>query len=115
MPGPIAGFKTREVLEICGRGLHSFRSQLNLSSSVHCVTYLNAESVLDLLRLSSNVNECEPLICGGNGAENNGANLVHNHGFRGRGFHSFPFLLNFSLLCPFPLNLRSLCPLYNPN
>jgi len=43
------------------RGLHSFRLQLNLSSSVHRVTQLNHECVLELLNLSSNVNECKPL------------------------------------------------------
>jgi hypothetical protein len=44
------------------RGLHSFRFQLNLSSSVHCVTQLiNPECVLELLKLSSNLNECKPL------------------------------------------------------
>jgi len=32
----------------------------------------------------------------------------------GMGSHSFPFLLNFILLCPFPLDLSSLCPPYNP-
>jgi hypothetical protein len=45
-------------------GLHSFRVQLNLSSSVHRVTQLNPQCVLDLLKLRSNVNECEPLIGG---------------------------------------------------
>ena len=48
-----------------GRGLHSFRFQLNLSSSVHRVTQLNPECVLELLKLSSNVNECQPLHGGG--------------------------------------------------
>jgi len=43
------------------RGLHSFRFQLNLSSSVHRVTQLNPECVLELLKLSSNVNECKLL------------------------------------------------------
>ena len=37
-----------------GRGLHSYRFQLNLSSSVHRVTQLNC--VLELLKLSSIVN-----------------------------------------------------------
>ena len=32
-----------------GRGLHSFRFQLNLSSSIHRVTQLNPECVLELL------------------------------------------------------------------
>ena len=34
-----------------GRGLHSFRFHLNLSSSVHRVTQLNDEYVLELLKL----------------------------------------------------------------
>ena len=51
-------------LAITGRGLHSFRLQLNLSSSVHRVTQLNPDSVLELLELSSNVNECKPLLTG---------------------------------------------------
>ena len=36
---------------------------------------------------------------------------------RGRGLHSFPFPLNFSLHRPYPLNFCSLvlCPPYNPN
>jgi len=44
-----------------GKGVHSFRFQLNLSSSVHRGTQLNPECVLELLKLSSNVNECQPL------------------------------------------------------
>ena len=47
----------------CSRGLHSFRFQLNLSCSVHSVTQLNPECVLELLKLISNVNECKPLCC----------------------------------------------------
>jgi hypothetical protein len=43
------------------RGLHSLRFQLNLSSSVFRVTQLNPECILELLKLSSNVNECKPL------------------------------------------------------
>ena len=43
------------------RGLHSFQYQLNLRSSVHRVTQLNPECVLELLKLSSNVNEWKPL------------------------------------------------------
>ena len=39
-----------------GRGLHSFPSQLNLSSSVPRITDLAHECVLELLKLSSNVN-----------------------------------------------------------
>ena len=49
---------------ITGRGLHLFRFQLNLSASVHRVTQLNPECVLELLKLSSNVNKCKPLITG---------------------------------------------------
>jgi len=48
-----------------GRGLHSFPFQLNLSSSVHIVTQLIHECVLELLNFSSNVNEHEPLALGG--------------------------------------------------
>jgi hypothetical protein len=33
----------------------------------------------------------------------------------GRGLHSFPFSLNLSLLCPFPLNFSLLSPPCNPN
>jgi hypothetical protein len=33
----------------------------------------------------------------------------------GRGLHSFPFLLNLRLLCPFPLNSSLPCPPYIPN
>ena len=43
------------------RGLHSFRFQLNLSSSVHRVTQLSPTCVLELLKLSANVNEYKPL------------------------------------------------------
>jgi len=44
------------------RGLYSFRFQLKLSSSVHVhrVTQRNPQCVLELLKLSSNVNGCEP-------------------------------------------------------
>ena len=48
-----------------GRGLHSFPFQLNLSSSVHRITNGPHECVLELLKLSSNVNECKPLDGGG--------------------------------------------------
>jgi len=47
-----------------GRGSSSLRFQLNLSSSVHHVTQLNSECVLELLKLSSTVNECKPLASG---------------------------------------------------
>jgi hypothetical protein len=50
-----------------GRGLYSFPIQLNLSSSVHYIPSLPHEYVLELLKLSSNVNECKPLG-GGDGA-----------------------------------------------
>jgi DnaJ-class molecular chaperone len=33
----------------------------------------------------------------------------------GRGLHSHPFPLHFSLLCPFWLNFSLLCPPYDPN
>jgi hypothetical protein len=46
-----------------GRGLHVFRFQLN-SSSVHRVTLINPDCVLELLKLSSNGNECKPLSSG---------------------------------------------------
>jgi len=49
---------------VWGRGLHSFRFQLNLSSSFHRFPKLSHESVLELLKLSVNVNECKPLVCG---------------------------------------------------
>jgi len=54
-----------EVDGMSGRGLHSFRFQLNLSSAVHRVTQLNPECVPELLKLSPNVNECKPLMSGG--------------------------------------------------
>ena len=49
------------------RGLHSFRIQLNLSSSIHRNTKLSHECVLELLELSCNVNESKPLHVGGGG------------------------------------------------
>jgi len=65
----------REAALIAGRGLHSFRFQLNLSSSVHRVTQLNPECVMELLKLSSNVNECKPLIAGRLRGLNKGGDL----------------------------------------
>jgi hypothetical protein len=50
-----------------GRGLHSFRFQLNSSSSVHRVTQHNPKCILKLLKLSSNVNRCKPLPHGVHG------------------------------------------------
>jgi len=49
-----------------GRGLHSYPIQLNSSSSVHRVTrpYLAHKGVLELLKLSSTINECKPLTSG---------------------------------------------------
>jgi len=47
-----------------GRGLHSFPFHLNLTSSVHRMTKVTHECVLELLKLSSNVNECKPLRSG---------------------------------------------------
>jgi len=55
------------------RGLHSFRFQLNLSSPVHRVTQLNPECVLELLKFSSNVNECKPQHDGRQAAPGGGA------------------------------------------
>jgi len=49
---------------VTGRGLHSFRFQLHLSACVHRVTHLNPECVLELLKLSSIVVECKPLVTG---------------------------------------------------
>ena len=49
------------------------------------------------------MNECKPLVQG----EDDGAEEVlreAQHGVRGGGLHSFPFPLNFSLPCSFPLN-----------
>jgi hypothetical protein len=48
-----------------GRGLHSFPIQLNLSASVHRMTNSAHQRVLELLKLSSNVNLCKPLAVGG--------------------------------------------------
>jgi len=48
-----------------GRGSHSFPFQLNLSSSVNRMTQPNFECVLELLKLSFNVNETKPLADGG--------------------------------------------------
>jgi len=43
------------------RGLHSFPFQLNLSSLSTISPNLTNECVLQVLKLSSNVNECKPL------------------------------------------------------
>jgi hypothetical protein len=40
MSSSVAGQPARALLFV-GRGLHSFRFQLNLNSPVHCVTQLN--------------------------------------------------------------------------
>jgi hypothetical protein len=71
------------------RGLHSFRFQLNLSSSVHRVTQLYPECVLNLLMLSSNVNECKPLVstCTGPTEQAGGDALGGSHGLGGEGAH----------------------------
>jgi len=47
-----------------GKGLHSVPFQLTLSSSVQRITQLNHECVMELLKLSSHENECEPLHYG---------------------------------------------------
>jgi len=62
---------------VFGRGLHWFRFQLNLSSSVHHVAQLNPECVLELLKLSSDVNDCKPLVFG---LDQGGAGRSHGHG-----------------------------------
>ena len=71
---------------LIGKGLHSFPFQLNLSSSVQRITQINScmcpgvaqvelkggrthECVLQLVKLSSDVNECEPLLIGVAGAK----------------------------------------------
>ena len=89
-----------------GRGLYSFRFQLNLSSSVHRVTQLNPECVLELLKLSSNVNECKPLVHGAGAAQQPAAVRVRGvvrhdgRGAGGRGLHSSTLQLNVSTFCP---------------
>ena len=47
-----------------GRGLHSFPFQLNLSTPCDRITHLNSCQCLELLKLSSDVNECKPLKLG---------------------------------------------------
>jgi hypothetical protein len=55
---------------VVGRGQNSFPLQLNLSDSVRRITQLTLshECVLELLKLSSNVNECKLLLVGRDGA-----------------------------------------------
>jgi len=50
-------------------------------------------------------NICEVLLSG----------FVRRRHRAGRGLHSFPVSLNFSLLCPFPFNLSLLCAPYTPH
>jgi hypothetical protein len=52
---------------VTGRGLLSFPLQLNMSSSVYCITNLTHECVVELLNLSSTVNECTPLVAAATG------------------------------------------------
>ena len=47
---------------VSARGLHSFRFQLNLSTSIHGEIQPNPECVLGLLKFSSKENECKPLV-----------------------------------------------------
>ena len=49
----------------CSRGLHLFPFQLNSSSSVHRRANLTHECVLELLKLSREVDQCKPLMAGG--------------------------------------------------
>ena len=65
-PSPGGGARAPGVMRSTrvGRGLHSFRFQFNLSSYVHRVTQIHPERVLELLKLSSDVNECKPLHAG---------------------------------------------------
>jgi Rps23 Pro-64 3,4-dihydroxylase Tpa1-like proline 4-hydroxylase len=58
------GMRPPYLVHVIGRGLHSFPFQLNLSYSVHPITNLTHECVLELLKLSSHVNECKPLFLG---------------------------------------------------
>jgi len=59
----LASASVDKTVRVWGRGLHSFPIQRNLSplSTVY-PTYLAHERVLELLKLSSNVNECKPLV-----------------------------------------------------
>jgi len=70
------------------QGLQSFPFQLNFSSSVHRIPSFNHECVLELLKLSSNVNKCEPLLCGGF--------LLNKQEPGGGALHSSTFRLNLS-------------------
>ena len=93
-----------KVDEVPGRGLHSFPFQLNLSTSVHRVTNCTHESVLQLLKLSSNVNKCKPLVPGFSALIMPGDALYdeadHTEGkLSGRGVHSYTSRLNLSCLC----------------
>ena len=82
-----------------GRGLLSFRCQLNLSSPVHRVTQLKPECVLEMLKLSSKVNECKPLRVGDAAGRVEAGGAGVGDGAVGRGLHSSTFRLNVSAFC----------------
>ena len=58
--------------------------ELNLSASVYCETKLTHEWVLELLKLSSNVNECKPLVEARGGRGGGGGGAGQAGGVRGR-------------------------------
>jgi hypothetical protein len=87
-----------------GRGIHSFPFQLNLSSSVHRVTHPPHDCVLELLKLSSNMNECKPLVQDRGSAGGSGRACLRHRVPRaariyGRGLHSSTFRLIVSAFC----------------
>ena len=81
-----------------------FRFQLNLSSSVHGVTQLDPECVLELLKLSSDVNECKPLplfhcgevqpTLGGDAARHSDPGRGHRPASHGVGLPHHPFAVS---------------------
>jgi hypothetical protein len=66
-------YSPAEIVLSNGRGLHPFRFQLNLSSSVTVSPNSSHECVLEMLKLSTKVNECKPLS---NGAKQSVAQAV---------------------------------------
>ena len=102
-----------------GRGSHSSTFQLNVSTSCPSDLLLGWFQTHKRLRLSKDVDECKPLKEGTFMSSIDlmraavpvfqPVNSTHiRSGFLGRGLHSFPFLLNLSLLRPIPLNLSLL-------
>jgi len=100
----IDAFSTDAPSLIDGRGSHSLPFQLNLSSFVHRMTHSNHECVLELLKLSCNVDECKPLI--------DALTMFGNLDAGGTGLHSFTFQLNMSR---FQQNIFSTYPLIPPD